>query len=690
MAGPFALSEEYDLSSSTMNSTPCPGDGVPSCAQPVVLSGGGSRPSMLHAVATAEIAPDGSFDSDVDVGVSSMGMGIQDQILCDLPIDGEYGQAWDRKDTEEEEGEESAEDDVLDRDSVLAVANGHDDGRHVPFSALPLRGRGGGVARRGTKTSRVARRFEMASHPDHEYLPCVGDMVEVKVFAGEQDGWNWCVAVVLEVDAEGKRARYKVTHPVYYEGRVMIEQGVQGWNSITKGFRDLAIDPIDQLEPLWPKNGRYVSKFENETPHTVAKLYGIKCSDIVQHNRARYPNLQRFAKLTEGTVLYLRKAEDDDEQQSVAERVCAPQKRDAAQTSGKYSQGRNLAYADATAGVQAYAQERAPVTAAAAGEEAGPGQELSYSSNASGRSRILNPRVLAALRDGGRVRGGRARGRGRADVMRQAGSGLVESRGVVPGGGREWAGSDLQLPETASKPPCESAGGARIEGGGGGAGDSGGGGAGDSGGGGRGGGKRGWILCSSCGLNHHWNTKCPAMASPLSAVPQPREGSLKRPREGSLQMDGSCLSQRVHVEEGREGQGIGAANNAAHKGAVLEVVEVAPCGGCNVSENGAGTGVRDCENDPLSTSYHVTQMGEEVGVKRGGRAPMPATRISRRIQDGQFEGRRPNGVNSKDEKQRWCDVTSLSRQVQKSERAASGLDVGDLRGTSTEELIAKR
>lgn len=155
-------------------------------------------------------------------------------------------------------------------------------------------------------------------------------------------------------------------------------------------------------------------------------------------------------------------------------------------------------------------------------------------------------------------------------------------------------------------------------------------------------------------------------------------------------MDGSCVLQRLHIEEGQESQGIGAANNAARKGAVLEVVEVAQGGVCNVSENGSATGVRDCENDLLSTSYHVTQMGEEVVGGRGGRAPMPAAGISRRIQDGQFEGRLPNGINGKDEKQRPCDALSRWRQGQSLESAVSGLDMGNLKGKSTEELLAKR
>jgi hypothetical protein len=75
----------------------------------------------------------------------------------------------------------------------------------------------------------------------------------------------------------------------------------------------MAINPDNELEAVWPKNGRYVARFENETPntcltqlpkyftyfgyltfrfenetpHTVAKAYGVKSADVVQINRAR-------------------------------------------------------------------------------------------------------------------------------------------------------------------------------------------------------------------------------------------------------------------------------------------------------------------------------------------------------------------------------------------------------------------
>ncbi len=38
-----------------------------------------------------------------------------------------------------------------------------------------------------------------------------------------------------------------------------------------RGFRDMAINPDNEFEAVMPKNGRYVARFENGTPHTVAK-----------------------------------------------------------------------------------------------------------------------------------------------------------------------------------------------------------------------------------------------------------------------------------------------------------------------------------------------------------------------------------------------------------------------------------
>ena len=47
--------------------------------------------------------------------------------------------------------------------------------------------------------------------------------------------------VLSGVTAAGRRARVKVTHPVWHEGRIIVDQGVQGWNSVLKGFRDMAV-----------------------------------------------------------------------------------------------------------------------------------------------------------------------------------------------------------------------------------------------------------------------------------------------------------------------------------------------------------------------------------------------------------------------------------------------------------------
>ena len=57
-----------------------------------------------------------------------------------------------------------------------------------------------------TTAQRAPKRKAESRHEDDvtdEYVPSVGDPVEVKIFASEADGWNWCHAVVLDVDTGG-------------------------------------------------------------------------------------------------------------------------------------------------------------------------------------------------------------------------------------------------------------------------------------------------------------------------------------------------------------------------------------------------------------------------------------------------------------------------------------------------------
>ena len=57
-----------------------------------------------------------------------------------------------------------------------------------------------------TTAQRAPKRKAESRHEDavtDEYVPSVGDPVEVKIFASEADGWNWCHAVVQDVDTAG-------------------------------------------------------------------------------------------------------------------------------------------------------------------------------------------------------------------------------------------------------------------------------------------------------------------------------------------------------------------------------------------------------------------------------------------------------------------------------------------------------
>ena len=58
-----------------------------------------------------------------------------------------------------------------------------------------------------TTAQRAPKRKAESRHEDDvtdEYVPSVGDPVEVKIFASEADGWNWCHAVVQDVDTAGR------------------------------------------------------------------------------------------------------------------------------------------------------------------------------------------------------------------------------------------------------------------------------------------------------------------------------------------------------------------------------------------------------------------------------------------------------------------------------------------------------
>ena len=66
------------------------------------------------------------------------------------------------------------------------------------------------------------------------YLPAVGDKVEVKMYVSEEDGWNWCHAVVTQVDPVGRRARVKVSHHLLHDGKVIIPKGLQDWTSVSR------------------------------------------------------------------------------------------------------------------------------------------------------------------------------------------------------------------------------------------------------------------------------------------------------------------------------------------------------------------------------------------------------------------------------------------------------------------------
>jgi hypothetical protein len=66
------------------------------------------------------------------------------------------------------------------------------------------------------------------------YLPAVGDKVEVKMYVSEEDGWNWCHAVVMQVDPVGRRARVKVSHHLLHDGKVIIPKGAQDWTSVLR------------------------------------------------------------------------------------------------------------------------------------------------------------------------------------------------------------------------------------------------------------------------------------------------------------------------------------------------------------------------------------------------------------------------------------------------------------------------
>ena len=153
--------------------------------------------------------------------------------------------------------------------------------------------------------------------------------------------------------------------------------------------------------------------------------------------------------------------------------------------------------------------------------------QLSYSNNTSGRSRTLHPHVLAALREGGKIRGraslhGRRNGHhsaessaelssagfgwgtGGEDVEMRAGN----LRGPASGGGREWGGAHLELPDRAwRRGATTGVGGVKGRRGGGqhtlsveGGGNT----------------TRGWVMCKGCGDRHHWHSKCKTSVLPLS------------------------------------------------------------------------------------------------------------------------------------------------------------------------------
>ena len=81
---------------------------------------------------------------------------------------------------------------------------------------------------------RVHKGRKEAEENTDTYLPAVGDKVEVKMYVSEEDGWNWCHAVVTQVDPVGRRARVKVSHHLLHDGKVIIPKGAQDWTSVLR------------------------------------------------------------------------------------------------------------------------------------------------------------------------------------------------------------------------------------------------------------------------------------------------------------------------------------------------------------------------------------------------------------------------------------------------------------------------
>ena len=109
--------------------------------------------------------------------------------------------------------------------------------------------------------------------PPQGLWPGVGEKVEVKKCLGDL-GWQWCHGVCTGLDEANGRFRMRVSHPVWWRGRLIVAKGDEVWYLIAVGWRHRVDDPDNPDVSIWPKHDRFVVAVE-ESLATIAERYRI-------------------------------------------------------------------------------------------------------------------------------------------------------------------------------------------------------------------------------------------------------------------------------------------------------------------------------------------------------------------------------------------------------------------------------
>ncbi|EKX49193.1 hypothetical protein GUITHDRAFT_136341 [Guillardia theta CCMP2712] len=166
------------------------------------------------------------------------------------------------------------------------------------------------------------------------FVPEVDDILELRK-QNEDEKSAWCHAKVQEVkrDEESKRVEclLKYLKDCFIEDNQVAKAGDEEWVEISDKVCDASTDFENPKRTIWPKNGRYFVKHENESLFSIGRLcdlncgreltickpgrkYGIAWEALAAYNENFHPTLSKHSRIKSGSVIYLPKDKEHEGQ----------------------------------------------------------------------------------------------------------------------------------------------------------------------------------------------------------------------------------------------------------------------------------------------------------------------------------------------------------------------------------------